>query len=70
MKRTRSQPRTSFATTLPEILANQSDPAYMAAVAQRRHALLEGHRWAYNDKTGQWYLKKVHDGAVKTEQAA
>lgn len=65
----KNRPRTSFAKDLDAILANQSDPAYMAAVAKQRAAVLEGKRWKYNEKTGQWYLKRVVDGTAKSQAA-
>ena len=68
----RSLARTSAAKDLGTILANQSDPAYMAAVARQRAAIREGKAWRYNAFTGQWYLRKVVDGTVHQpdEQAA
>lgn len=51
--------RTSTATDLATILANQSDPTYMAVVARQRAALMAERAWRYNPKTGEWYLKRV-----------
>lgn len=64
--------RTSTATDLPTILANQSDPTYMAAVARQRALIQEGRAWRYNALTGEWYLRPVVDGTVhqSDEQAA
>ena len=68
----RSLARTSTAKDLSTILANQSDPAYMAAVARQRAAVQDGKTWRYNALTGEWYLRKVVDGTVHQpdEQAA
>jgi hypothetical protein len=62
--------RTSTAKDLGTILANQSDPSYMAAVARQRALVQEGKVWRYNRATGEWYLRKVVDGTVQESQAA
>lgn len=62
--------RTSTATDLATILANQSSPTYMAAVARQRAAIQAGKVWRYNRAKGEWYLRKVVDGTVQQSQAA
>ena len=60
--------RTSTATDLATILANQSSPTYMAAVARQRAAVQDGKVWRYNAVTGQWRLVPILDGTVHEDQ--
>ena len=47
------------------ILAQQSDPAYMAQRARQIMETLTGKVWCYSADSGEWTLEPVYDGSIK-----